>query len=358
MRVPRSAGRSLSSPAACPLSWGLRLGKQALDEGTHRFRRHHLGGWALIKVISLAVRGLVHVLVAGLPVLGAVAGFCLLLVLGSWITARTRRQRSLQPSGSPAAPSRRATSAVPAPVLSPERLIRSAAPASRPPQYRRQPSTESGHAEASPASGAERSGMLSASQAARPGLPGYEAAALGYGTSARPGGSEGGARRAVHRTGLSASGPSLAAVPSWPAVPQVPVPSNPVSPGPPIPRRRLPQSPPTPPPGGLVGIDKESAAAGTIRRVVLIDGCSGVQYGRRNEQYSAYRVTLPSVAPESTEALARHLLSDDRKWSQFRRASRRRRCHRRRGRSGSRRHPGHRPQLARRPGRRRQHPAQ
>jgi len=54
---------------------------------------------------------------------------------------------------------------------------------------------------------------------------------------------------------------------------------------------------------------------GTIRRVVLIDGCSGVQYGRDNEQYSVYRVTLPPVALESTEALARHLLSDDRQWS-------------------------------------------
>ena len=43
---------------------------------------------------------------------------------------------------------------------------------------------------------------------------------------------------------------------------------------------------------------------------------------------------------------------------QFRRASRRRRCLQRRGRSGHRRHPGHHPQLVRRPGRRRQHAAQ
>jgi hypothetical protein len=224
-----------------------------------------VAGWALIKVIPLDVRGLVHLLVAGLPVLGVIAGSCLLLVLGSRITARTRR-RSPQPSGPPAAPSRRATSAVPAPVLSPEQLIRPAAPASRPTQYRRQPRTEPGHAEASTASGPGRSGMLSASPAARPGSPAYEAAARGN------------------------------------------------SPG-----RRLPPSWVTPRPGILVGIDfgidKESAAASTIRRVVLIDGCSGVQYGRGNEQYSAYRVTLPSVALESTKALARHLLSDDRKWS-------------------------------------------
>ena len=63
------------------------------------------------------------------------------------------------------------------------------------------------------------------------------------------------------------------------------------------------------------GESGDPAAAGTIRRVVLIDGCSGVQYGRGNEQYSVYRVTLPPVALESTAALARHLLSDDRQWS-------------------------------------------
>ncbi len=59
----------------------------------------------------------------------------------------------------------------------------------------------------------------------------------------------------------------------------------------------------------------DPGAADTIRSVVLIDGCSGVQYGRGNEQYSVYRVTLPPVALESTEALARHLLSGDRQWS-------------------------------------------
>ena len=63
------------------------------------------------------------------------------------------------------------------------------------------------------------------------------------------------------------------------------------------------------------GESGDPAAAGTIRRVVLIDGCSGVQYGRGNEQYSVYRVTLPPVALESTASLARHLLSDDRQWS-------------------------------------------
>ena len=160
-----------------------------------------LAGWALIKVISMAVRGLVHLLVAGLPVLGAIAGACLLLVLGSRITARTRRRRSPQPPGPPAAPARHAAPAVPAPVLSPERLIRPAAPASRPAHYRWQPGTEPGHAEASPVSGAAPSGTLAAGPGARPGPPGYGAAALGYGASARPGGSGGGSRRTVHRTG-------------------------------------------------------------------------------------------------------------------------------------------------------------
>ena len=268
-----------------------------------------LAGWALIKVISLALRGL--------PVLGAIAGVCLLLVLGSRITARAQRQRSPQPSGPPAAPSRRTTSAVPAPVLSPEWPIRPAAPASRSAQYRWQPSTESGHAEASPVSGAERSGTYPASPGARPGSPGYGVAAPGYGASARPGGSGGGARGTVHWTGRSPSSPARAAVPSWPGAAQAPLPSSPT----------------TPRPGNPVGLAKgmamtgkdagapphgesgDSAAAGAIRRVVLIDGCGGVQYGRDNEQYSVYRVTLPPVALESTAALARHLLSDDRQWS-------------------------------------------
>ena len=66
------------------------------------------------------------------------------------------------------------------------------------------------------------------------------------------------------------------------------------------------------PPRGGSG---DPAAAGTIRTVVLIDGCSGVQYGRDNKQYSVYRVTVPPVALESADALARHLLSGDTQWS-------------------------------------------
>ena len=54
---------------------------------------------------------------------------------------------------------------------------------------------------------------------------------------------------------------------------------------------------------------------GAIKRVVLIDGCSGIQYGQGNVQYSVYRASLPSVALESSAEMARHLLSDGRQWS-------------------------------------------
>ena len=54
---------------------------------------------------------------------------------------------------------------------------------------------------------------------------------------------------------------------------------------------------------------------GAIKRVVLIDGCSGVQFGQGNVQYSVYRASLPSVALESDADMARHLLSDGMQWS-------------------------------------------
>jgi hypothetical protein len=56
-------------------------------------------------------------------------------------------------------------------------------------------------------------------------------------------------------------------------------------------------------------------AASVIKRVVLIERCSGVQYGRDNEQYSVYRASLQSVDLESSKALAQHLLSGDRQWA-------------------------------------------
>jgi hypothetical protein len=49
--------------------------------------------------------------------------------------------------------------------------------------------------------------------------------------------------------------------------------------------------------------------------VILIERCSGVQVGRDNDQYSTYRVSLPSAALESSQALADQLLSRDVPWS-------------------------------------------
>jgi hypothetical protein len=57
-----------------------------------------------------------------------------------------------------------------------------------------------------------------------------------------------------------------------------------------------------PPPGGL-------------DRVILIERCSGVQVGRDNDQYSTYRVALPSAALQSSQALADQLLRRDVPWS-------------------------------------------
>jgi hypothetical protein len=57
------------------------------------------------------------------------------------------------------------------------------------------------------------------------------------------------------------------------------------------------------------------AAARATMNVVLIDGCSGVQYGQDNVQYSVYRASLPSVALVSSEALARHLLGEGSQWA-------------------------------------------
>ena len=63
------------------------------------------------------------------------------------------------------------------------------------------------------------------------------------------------------------------------------------------------------------GVSGDPGEPGAIKRVVLIDGCSGIQYGQGNVQYSVYRASLPSVALESSAEMARHLLSDGRQWS-------------------------------------------
>jgi hypothetical protein len=148
-----------------------------------------LAGWVAVKVIPLAVRGLVHLLIAGLPVLGALAGFCLLLVVGSLITTRSQRRRSLRPSQPSVVLARRAASADPTLIPSPRLPIRSTSSAVRPAptEYRSQPRAESGNAESSPALGSDRSGTLPASPGVRPVLHGPGVAGMGYCTSARPG---------------------------------------------------------------------------------------------------------------------------------------------------------------------------
>jgi hypothetical protein len=49
--------------------------------------------------------------------------------------------------------------------------------------------------------------------------------------------------------------------------------------------------------------------------VILIERCSGVQVGRDNDQYSTYRVSLPTAALRSSQALAGQLLRRDVPWS-------------------------------------------
>lgn len=65
------------------------------------------------------------------------------------------------------------------------------------------------------------------------------------------------------------------------------------------------------------GGSRSSSSRGVDRpaRVIELDRCAGVQVGRENRQFSAYRVTLQRVAFRSPEALAETLLSRDAPWS-------------------------------------------
>jgi RIP homotypic interaction motif len=54
---------------------------------------------------------------------------------------------------------------------------------------------------------------------------------------------------------------------------------------------------------------------GDLERVILIDRCSGVQVGRDNDQYTTCRVSLPTAALQSSQALADQLLRRDVPWS-------------------------------------------
>jgi RIP homotypic interaction motif len=68
------------------------------------------------------------------------------------------------------------------------------------------------------------------------------------------------------------------------------------------------------------GGSRSSSSRGVDRpvRVIELDRCAGVQVGRENDQFSAYRVTLPRAAFRSPEALAETLLSRDAPWSRDR----------------------------------------
>jgi RIP homotypic interaction motif len=52
-----------------------------------------------------------------------------------------------------------------------------------------------------------------------------------------------------------------------------------------------------------------------LARVILIERCSGVQVGRDNDQYSVYRVSIPTAALQSDQALADQLLCGNVPWS-------------------------------------------
>jgi hypothetical protein len=59
----------------------------------------------------------------------------------------------------------------------------------------------------------------------------------------------------------------------------------------------------------------EDAAAGAARLVILIERCSEVQVGRDNDQYHAFRYTLPAAAIKSGQALAEDLLQPGTPWA-------------------------------------------
>jgi hypothetical protein len=280
-----------------------------------------LAFWIAVKLGLLAYHGLLHLLhlVIGLvPFLLGAAGACALGALGyavvSWwirrreMAAHRKARRGGAGGGSVAAP----LTAKPAHVAAPagNRSARQAPvtgpaePAAWNPSARR---TSEGTA--APASFLRQGPPLTASQrsAARPARPPLPSrAALGYhwpsdgnyspsrdatpiARNARPGpltrraGSPG-SGSLTRSTPANVEGPSCSAPAS---LRQAPMPGRPSS---------------VSPPGGL-------------ERVILIEGCSGVQAGRDNDQYSTYRVSLPTAALQSSQALADQLLRRDVPWS-------------------------------------------
>jgi hypothetical protein len=68
-------------------------------------------------------------------------------------------------------------------------------------------------------------------------------------------------------------------------------------------------------PATVQGPSCSTPSDGGPERVILIERCSGVQVGRDNDQYSTYRVSLPTAALQSSQALADQLLRRDVPWS-------------------------------------------
>lgn len=52
-----------------------------------------------------------------------------------------------------------------------------------------------------------------------------------------------------------------------------------------------------------------------VRRVIVIEDCSGVQVGRDNDQHSVYQVKLPTAAFKSPDELAERLLGENTPWA-------------------------------------------
>lgn len=62
------------------------------------------------------------------------------------------------------------------------------------------------------------------------------------------------------------------------------------------------------------GIGPVQPDSGQPGRVILIERCHGVQVGPDNDQYSAYRVSLPGAVLQSGQELADQLISPDAPW--------------------------------------------
>jgi hypothetical protein len=229
-----------------------------------------LVGWVVIKVITLVAGGLVHLLIAGLPILTAIAAAGALL-LSALITARLHRWRNVRPSRPPSASACRTQPAsrvaVPVPE-SPNRVAVSAFLEVPTPSW---PQDVAASRRAGPrlSSGSRLPGTLEAGQGVKPPVP---APRLPTGEPRSP----------------------------------VPPANHTVGSRIPVEQARLPY--------GARGVH---VAAAVVKRVVYIDRSSGVQYGQGNDQYTLLRISLPDAALKSSAALAWHLLGKDTQCSRY-----------------------------------------